>query len=96
VTALDLEPTIATVSGVAVAVGGLSIFVMELSRIKGRLSNVHERYLSTKIIIQEADLKFRILADSLMDSDPKVMSTALRELKNLNAKLQQFITLGDI
>ena len=95
-TALDLDPTIAAVSGVTVAVGGLSIFVMELSGIKGRLSNAHERYLSTKIIIQEADLKFRTLADSLMDSDPKIMSTALRELKNLNAKLQQFIALGDI
>ena len=94
--ALNLDSRIGAVTGVTIALGGLSIFVMELSGIKGQLSDAREGYLSTNVMIQEADLHFRTLTDSLQDPDPKTFQTALRELKNLNAKLQQFITLGPV
>jgi hypothetical protein len=77
------------------AIGGVSIFIMELDGIKGRLADAREVYLGTKLAIQEADLKFVTLSDSLTEPNPETLRTALRELKTLNAKLEQILELGD-
>jgi hypothetical protein len=92
---LGLGQSVQNASGAVVALGGLSIFIMELDGIKSRLADAREAYLGTKLAIQEADLKFTTLSDSLTESNPEALRAALRELKTLNAKLEQILELGD-
>ena len=93
--ALGLGQTFQGTTGVIAAIGGFSILIMELDGIKARLDDAREGYLSTKLIIQESDLKFTTLTDSLTDPNPETMQAALRELRTLNAKLEQVLELGD-
>ena len=92
---LGLSQSVQNAGGAVVAIGGVSIFIMELDGIKGRLADAREVYLGTKLAIQEADLKFVTLSDTLTEPNPEAQRAALRELKTLNAKLEQILELGD-